>query len=227
MTKNACRPVRGGGGLCAALRRQLLHVSTMHRGQEPPEPARRRLRCAIPEACGHSRLGRRALHHDGPSHQRQCGPPLPTLWSQDAWTCRSHHRCGRPGQPCHRPASAIEGLPVGARQRQRGVQAERRVTTRRMEEDGAAGWRARWRIGAYHVVPQRRVQRQGGGPKTERPGVVAVRWRRGTGTSLVRAREGPDPRTADGLAPLPLRHWEGSPSRRAVDGRADDLALSP
>src|SRR5207244_9795767 len=68
---------------------------------------------------------------------------------------------------------------------------------------------------------------QGGGPKTERPGVVAVRWRRGTGTSLGRAREGPDPRTADGWAPLPLRHWEGSPSRRAVDGRADDLALSP
>ena len=56
---------------------------------------------------------------------------------------------------------------------------------------------------------------------------MAVRWRRGNGTSLVRAREGADQRAADGFPPLPLIRWERSPSRREVDGRADNIALYP
>jgi hypothetical protein len=59
----------------------------------------------------------------------------------------------------------------------------------------------------------------------ELPGVAAVRWRRGNGAALIRAGEGADQRAADGFPPLPLLCREGSPSRRAVDGRADDLAL--
>ena len=57
------------------------------------------------------------------------------------------------------------------------------------------------------------------------PGLVAVRWRRGNGTAFVRAREGTDQRPADGWTPLALIRWEGSPSRREVDGSADDIAL--
>jgi hypothetical protein len=224
---NAFRQVRGGGGLFAELLRQPLQVCTIHRGKEPSKPARRRLRCTIPEARGQSRLGRRALHQDGPSYQRQFGQPLPTLWRKDALTCRSQHLFGRQGQPFHRPAIAIEGLQVGARQWQRGVQEERLVKTRIMDEYGAEGWRARLRIGAYQVVPKRRVQRQGCGPKTELPGCVAVRGRRGNGAPLVGAGEGADQRATDGFAPLPLLRRKGRPPRCKVDGSTDDRALHP
>ena len=226
MAQNAFRQVRGGGGLFAELLRQSLQVYTMHRGKEPPEPARRRLRCTIPEARGQSRLGRRAIHQDGPGHQCQFGQPLPTFWRKDELACRSQHLFGRQGQPFHRPAIAIEGLQVGTRQRQRGVQEEWLVKTRIMDEYGAECRRARLRIGAYQVVPKRRVQRQGCWPDTELPGFVAVRWRRGNGAALVCAWEGADQRAADGFAPLPLIRGEGSPPRRKVDGSADDIALN-
>jgi hypothetical protein len=225
VAKNAFRQVRSGGGLFAELLRQPLKVCTIHRGKEPPEPARRRLRCPLPEARGQCRLGRRALHQDGPSHQCQFGQPLPTLWRKDELPCRSQHLFGRQGQPFHRPAITIEGLQVGTRQRQRGVQEQRLVKTRIMDEDGAEGWRARLGVGAYQVVPKCRVQRQGGGPKTELPGFVAVRGRRGHGAPLIRAWEGADQRATDGFAPLPLLHGEGRPSRREVDGRTHDIAL--
>jgi hypothetical protein len=209
------------------LLRQPLYVCTIHRGKEPPEPARRRLWGTIPEARGQSRLGRRALHQDGPGHQCQFGQPLTPFWSKDALTRCTQHLLGRQGQPFHRPAVAIERLQVGTRQRQRGVQEEWLVKARIMDQRGAEGWRARLGIGAYQVVPKRRVQRQGGGPETELPGFVAVRWRRGNGTPLVRAWEGADKRAANGFAPLPWIRREGSPPRRKVDGRADDIALNP
>jgi len=116
---------------------------------------------------------------------------------------------------------------VGAHQRQRGVQEERLVNTRIMDEYSAEGWRARLRIGAYQVVPKRRVQRQGCWPETELPGFLAVRWRRGNGAPLVGAWEGADKRAADGLASPPLIRRQGSPPRRKVDGSADDIALHP
>jgi hypothetical protein len=59
----------------------------------------------------------------------------------------------------------------------------------------------------------------------ELPGGAAVRWRRGNGAALLRAGEGAAQRAADGFPPLPLIGREGRPSRRAVDGRADDIAL--
>ena len=58
----------------------------------------------------------------------------------------------------------------------------------------------------------------------ELPGFVAVRWRRGNGAALVRAREGADQRTADGFAPFPLLGRERRPARREVDWSADNLA---
>jgi hypothetical protein len=59
----------------------------------------------------------------------------------------------------------------------------------------------------------------------ELPGGAAVRWRRGNGAALLRAGEGAAQRAADGFPPLPLIGREGRPSRREVDGRADDIAL--
>ena len=197
----------------------------MHRGQEPPEPACGRLRCPIPAARGQRRRGGRDIHHDGPGHQGQCGPPLPTFWGTDAWARRSQPLCGRQGPPFHRPAIVRDGLPVGARQRQRGVQEERRVKSRSMAEDGAAGGRARLGIDPDHIIPKCRVQRPGGWPKTELPGCMAVRGCRGNRAPLVGAREGAEQRAAGGLPPLPLRGGEGSPARRAGDGCAHDIAL--
>ena len=197
----------------------------MHHGQEPPEPAGGRLRCPSPEARGPRRLGCRDIHQDGPGHQGQVGQPLPTFWGKDALARRSQHLFGRQGQPFHRPAIVIEGLQVGARQRQRGVPEERLVKARILEEHGAEGGRARLGIGADQIIPKCRVQRQGGWPKTELPGFRAVRGCRGNRAPLGGTREGADQRAAGGLPPLPLLGGEGSPARRAVDGCAHDIAL--
>jgi hypothetical protein len=94
-----------------------------------------------------------------------------------------------------------------------------------MEKRCAEGRRAWPGIGAYQVIPKRRVEGQHGASETERPGCVAVRWRRGHSTSLVRAREGADQRTTDGFPPLPLIDRERRPARRAVDRSADAIAL--
>ena len=94
-----------------------------------------------------------------------------------------------------------------------------------MDEDGAEGGRAWLGLGTDQIVPKRRVQRQGGWPETELPGFVAVRGCRGNRAPLVGAREGADQRAAGGFPPLPLLGGEGRPSRREVDGCADDIAL--
>src|SRR5215467_8977274 len=96
-----------------------------------------------------------------------------------------------------------------------------------MEERCTEGWRPRPRIDAYQVIPKLCVERQGGAPDMEPPGIAAVRWRRGNGAALVRAGEGADQGATDGFPPLPLIRWEGSPSRREVDRSADDIALQP
>jgi hypothetical protein len=197
----------------------------MDRSQESPEPPRRRLRGAIPEAGGQCRLRRGALHEDGPGHQSQCGQPLTTFWGKNAWTRCASHLLGRHREPCHRPAIAIEGLEVGARQRQRGVQEEGLVKARIRDERGAEGWCPRSRLGTYPVVPKLRVQGQRGCPETPLPGGVAIRWRRGNRAALGRAREGADQGTADGCAPLPWRGRERRPACREVDWSADDIAL--
>jgi hypothetical protein len=80
---------------------------------------------------------------NGLGHQSQCGQPLPTFWGKDALTRRSRPLFGRQGQPFLRPAIVREGLQVGTRQRQRGMQEERLVKARIMDEDGAEGGRAR------------------------------------------------------------------------------------
>ena len=225
MTKNAFRQVRGGGGLGAELLRQPLQVCTMHRGEEPPEPAGRWLRCPSPAARGQRRLRRRNIQQDGSGHQGQCREPLTTFWRKDALTRRSYHLFRGQGQPFHRPAIAGEGLEMSARQRQRGVQEEGLVKARSMDQRGAEGWCTRSCSGPYQVVPKRRVQGQRGWPAMALPGCVALRWRCGNRAALVGAREGADQRTADGFAPFPWRGWERRPSRRAVDRSADDRAL--
>jgi hypothetical protein len=136
----------------------------------------------------------------------------------------SQYLCGRQRPPCDRPAIAIEGLQVGARQRQRGVQQEWLVKPRSMDEDGAEGGRAWLGLGTDHMIPKRRVQRQRGWPETELPGCVAVRGCRGHGAPLRGPREGAEQRAAGGLPPLPLIGGEGSPSRRDGGGCADDRA---
>lgn len=196
----------------------------MYRSTEPPEPARRRLWGALPEARGSCWLGGGAIHSAGPGHQGQFGQALTTVWGQDALARGASHLLGRYGEPFHRPAVAIAGLEVGARQRQRGVQEEGFVKARIMDPRGAEGRRAWPCLGADQIIPTLRVEGQPGASETELPGFVAVRWRRGTRTSLVRAREGADQRATDGVPPLPLIGRERRPARRAVDRRADDIA---
>ena len=94
-----------------------------------------------------------------------------------------------------------------------------------MDEDGAEGGRAWLGLGTDQIVPKCRVQRQGGWPETELPGFVAVRGCRGNSAPLIGTREGADQRAAGGFTPLPLIGGEGRPSRREVDGCADDIAL--
>ena len=130
----------------------------MHCGQEPPESARRRLRGPIPEARGQRRLGRRDIRQDGPGHQGEFGQPLPTFWGKDALPRCAQHLFGRQRQPFDRPAVALEGLQVGARQRQRGVQQEWLVKPRILDEDGAEGRRAGLGIDADQLVPKCGVQ---------------------------------------------------------------------
>jgi hypothetical protein len=116
VAEHALRQVRGGGGRCAELLRQSHQVSTMHYGEEPPEPARRRLRGTLPATRRQRRLGRCALHQDSPGHQCQFRQPLPAFGSKDELPRCPHHVLGRQGQPFPRPALAIEGLQGGARQ---------------------------------------------------------------------------------------------------------------
>src|SRR5215510_5939800 len=94
-----------------------------------------------------------------------------------------------------------------------------------MDNRCAEGRRTWPGIGTDQVIPKLRVEGQHGASEPELPGFVAVRWRRGNNTSLVRAREGADQRTTDGFAPLPLIGRERRPARREVDRRADDIAL--
>src|SRR4029453_17096455 len=96
-----------------------------------------------------------------------------------------------------------------------------------MDEDCAESGRARLGIGTDQIVPKCRAERQDRWPKTELPGFLAVRGCRGNSASLVGAWEGADQGATDGFPPLPLIRREGSPSRRKVDGRADDIALDP
>ena len=134
---------------------------------------------------------------------------------------------GRQGQPCDRPASTIAGLQGGAWQRQRGVQEEGRVKARLMDQHWTEGRRTRPRLGASQVT-----QNAAWSPREVRPlGSCQVSRRSGGGAArvrpFVRARQGAHQHAADGLPPLPLLGREGSPSRREVDGRADDIALQP
>ena len=76
------------------------------------------------------------------------------------------------------------------------------------------------RIGKHQTIPELRVQPQGSFVPLDLPGLVAVRWCRGNGVVLVRAREGADERPPLRFAPLALIGRQSRPPRREVAGAA-------